>query len=48
MANKFKNEREQNEALKNDEAVQRKNALKLIAFVFVIPAVVIAISLATR
>ncbi len=48
MTNQFKNEREQNEKLKNDEAVQRKNALKLITFVFVIPLVVVAISLATR
>lgn len=48
MVDKFKKEREQNEKLKNDQAVQRKNALKLIVFVFVIPMVVVAISLATR
>lgn len=33
---------------KVDEAEQRKNAIKLIVFVFVIPLVVVGISLATR
>ena len=33
---------------KFDEAEQRNNAIKLIVFVFVIPLVVVGISLATR
>ena len=48
MSRKIEKEIDLNKNLKHDPAEQRKNALKLITIVFVIPLVAVAISVALR